>query len=505
LTVGTVHSFAWNHIVRPLAGPAGHPTWAKLELASKEQAARAMQSAIVHTFGPYADTRFVDSTVRRYMKMSLSQDEWSSVGQQYQDTAVEYDRQLEELGLVDFDGVVARAVLLVEGHAFVRKVLQARYPYLMVDEYQDLAPGLHRIVTSLALAQGGCELFAVGDPNQAIYGWTGTRPELLLELAEDGNVHRVDLRINYRCGAVIAEAGRRILGDESASPVTMRGGGSVVVRSEPGGLEAQAHYISDRIHELKSQGVPLHEIAVLAPTNYDCDELVEVMRKRDLPVAWRTEQYGLTALTVVIEASAAWVAHGREDSGYRLGDLIDQWRQLADPDEKKSVAVQVVHTLLAAKPDGSAREFVDYLVRVLTEHIGTGALRSDDRNELERMQYALSDAGTMQHYTVGELGRVRIRDDRVEVSTMSASKGLEFDHVFIAALEQGKLPHYKSAPGSEPWKEDRRKFYVSLTRARESVEVLYSGWYPTSWKPRYNGPSIFLSESGLLDDHGVGS
>jgi UvrD/REP helicase N-terminal domain len=64
----------------------------------------------------------------------------------------------------------------------------------MVDEYQDLAPGLHRIVTSLSLEKGRSTLCAVGDPNQAIYAWTGTRPELLLELANPGAVHRVDLQ-----------------------------------------------------------------------------------------------------------------------------------------------------------------------------------------------------------------------------------------------------------------------------------------------------------------------
>ncbi len=80
----------------------------------------------------------------------------------------------------------------------------------------------------------------------------------------------------------------------------------------------------------------------------------------------------------------------------------------------------------------------------------------------------------------------------------TTSKGLEFDHVFIAALEEGKLPFFKSVRGSAEWTEDRRKFYVSFTRARESVEVLYSGWYDTRWGRQHNGPSVFLRESGLV-------
>jgi len=81
---------------------------------------------------------------------------------------------------------------------------------------------------------------------------------------------------------------------------------------------------------------------------------------------------------------------------------------------------------------------------------------------------------------------------------MSSSKGLEFDHVFIVALEEGKLPFFASAKGSAEWAEDRRKFYVSFTRARESVDVLYSGWYETPYGTKRNGPSVFLREAGLV-------
>ena len=81
---------------------------------------------------------------------------------------------------------------------------------------------------------------------------------------------------------------------------------------------------------------------------------------------------------------------------------------------------------------------------------------------------------------------------------MTSSKGLEFDHVFIAAVEQGRLPYYSSRYQTPPWFEDRRKFYVSFTRARESVDVIYSGWYHAPFGVKRDGPSVFLFESGLV-------
>ncbi|RQM31952.1 ATP-dependent helicase [Rhodococcus ruber] len=497
--VGTVHSFAWSHIIRPFASAAGYPEWSKYALAPRGEANAAMREAIRRVFSPHEDTRYVDSTVRRHRKLCLTEEEWTATGPGIRAVALEYERLLRGNDYVDFDDVIAMAARLVEEHPFVRTVLHARYPYLMVDEYQDLAPGLHRIVTALSFDDGSTTLFAVGDPDQAIYGWTGTRPELLLELAGRESVHRVDLCINYRCGALIAAAGRRILGGDGPEAVTPREGGSVTIQCEPRGICAQANYIAGRILELQADEVPLHEIAVLAPTHDDCDELVTALRSYDIPVAWRADAYSSTPLTTTLESFAAWASCGREDSGYKLGDLLDQWQQLGDWEVLRVGTDDIVDVLLSAAADTSAGEFVETVVTIMESTGALNALRSDDANELVRMREALGPSGEMSHFSVRDLGRLRLRDGRVEVSTMSASKGLEFDHVFIAALEQGKLPFFNSARGSAAWNEDRRKFYVSFTRARESVEVLYSGWYMTKWGSRKSdGPSVFLRESGLV-------
>lgn len=499
VTVGTVHSFAWSHIIRPFASAAGYPEWSKYTLAPRGETTAAMREAIRRVFSPHEDTRNVGSTVKRNRKLCLAEDGWNATGPRIRAVALEYERLLRGRGYVDFDDVIVMAARLVEGYPFVRTVLHARYPYLMVDEYQDLAPGLHRIVTALSFDDGSTTLFAVGDPDQAIYGWTGTRPELLLELAAHESVHRVDLRINYRCGALIAAAGRRILGGDELTVVTSREGGSVTTRCEPGGLSAQANYIASRILELQADGFPLHEVAVLAPTHDDCDELVIALRNHGIPVAWRADSYLSTPLTITLESFAAWASCGREDSGYKLGDLLDQWQQLGDGEALRSGTDDVVAVLLAAAADTSAGEFVETVVAVMESTGALNALRSDDANELVGMREALGPSGDMAHFSVRDLGRLRLRDGRVEVSTMSASKGLEFDHVFIAALEQGKLPFYSSVRGSAEWDEDRRKFYVSFTRARETVEILYSGWYTAPWGGRKsNGPSVFLRESGLI-------
>ena len=105
------------------------------------------------------------------------------------EVARRYEDELEQRGLIDFQKLVRLAVEFVDGHPFIRKVLAARYPRLYVDEYQDLAPGLDRLVRAMCFNyRTDTELFAVGDPDQAILAFTGTRPELLEELARHGMV-----------------------------------------------------------------------------------------------------------------------------------------------------------------------------------------------------------------------------------------------------------------------------------------------------------------------------
>jgi DNA helicase-2/ATP-dependent DNA helicase PcrA len=496
--VGTVHSFAWTQIIRPFASPAGLPEWANYKLAPRPFEREAMRVAIQRVYGANADTRYVESTVRRNRKMCLPETGWDATGPQIRQVALAFEALLREEDYVDFDDVVTMAVRLVEEQPFVRKVLGARYPHLLVDEYQDLAPGLHRIVTSISLNGDSTTLFAVGDPDQAIFGWTGTRPELLLDLAQRDSVHRVDLRTNYRCGASIAATSRRILAAGGAETVTTRPGGTVNVRCEPGGLADQARFVAGKILALHQAGAPLHEIAVLAPTNADCDVAVAVLREYGIPVAWRADVYGQSPLTITLEALAAWAACGRESTGYRLGELLEQWQQFGDSDAARASTEEVVVVLMAADPGSTASSLVEAIVEVMERCETLSQLWLDDVNALASMRSALDQGGPLEAFSAHDLGRLRLRDGRVEVSTMSSSKGFEFDHVFIAALEEGKLPFFASAKGSAEWKEDRRKFYVSFTRARDSVDVLYSGWYRTAYGVRRNGPSVFLREAGLV-------
>jgi DNA helicase-2/ATP-dependent DNA helicase PcrA len=123
-----------------------------------------------------------------------------------------YEGLLRQGGMIDFDDMILIGLRLIESRRWVRRALRARFPVIVVDEYQDLGVSLHRIVESLCFG-GGSRLFAVGDPDQSIYGFTGARPELLRELANSPRVESVRLPFNYRSGPTIVRAAEIALGE----------------------------------------------------------------------------------------------------------------------------------------------------------------------------------------------------------------------------------------------------------------------------------------------------
>lgn len=498
--IGTVHSFALTRIVLPFAHPARMGEITELRIASRAAKDKALRDSLDEVF-PHAtrnQLRLARATIERYRKLMATEDQWRLSGPGLRDAARRYEARLRSQGVMDFDDVVACAVALVEQHEFVRRALTARYPHLYVDEYQDLAPGLDRLVKALCFDyRFASELFAVGDPDQAVFGWTGTRPELLTELADSPFVTPVRLQINYRCSTeIIARAqrllnGRRLISGE-------RVGGIVQAHFEPAGFAAQAKAAARLALQSRERGTPLHEIVVLCSTRDECTEAAAILRAVGVPAFVRGSEYEQTPVTLLIEALAAWAVLGREASGHRLGDLLRRWRDVLGAQWSMNAATLLVGQLTTWKDRGAepASQFLaDVLAAGLQAAIDAPD-RSDEAAAIADMTRALT-AGDLASASLADLAERARNVDRVEVTTTSSGKGLEFDIVLLLGADEGKMPHFSSSSDKEQLDEDRRKFYVSVTRAREQVHIFYSGFDDRYGRVRPNGPSRFLRLLGL--------
>src|SRR5699024_8278958 len=118
----------------------------------------------------------------------------------------------EQYRVWDFEGIVLKAVRLLQEHPEIAAVVKARFPIVMVDEYQDLGLGLHHLIETLL--EVGVEVTAVGDADQSIYGWAGGEPEYLNTLCARSDFSVRRLITNYRCGSSVVAAAELVLAEE---------------------------------------------------------------------------------------------------------------------------------------------------------------------------------------------------------------------------------------------------------------------------------------------------
>ncbi len=227
-----------------------------------------------------------------------------------------------------------------------------------------------------------------------------------------------------------------------------------------------------------------------------CTGAAAALQAVGLPVQIRSRDYPTTAVTLLLEACAAWACGGREDSGQRLGDLLGRFRGLA-PQVRGTRGDIALVRVLGESGDCTAPA-TDFVARLLSK---TGLLADLDAAG------AREDAAAVEQM-VAHLGRERavlaafaaraLRDGRVVVTTTSSSKGLEFDAVIIVGANKKLMPSWQSRTAEE-LAEERRRLHVSLTRARDSVDIYYSGQVAWRSKTETTGPSPYLGSLGLLN------
>lgn len=500
LFVGTVHSFALSVIVMPFARAAGRQALMGAELASLELQDLAFNRAFAAVLGRDTYDPLARATMDRLRRLSDYSGDPLLGGETIVELSRRYELELQSLEAYDFNDIMRHAVEMLGEHEWLRRVLISAFPHLYVDEYQDLPPSLHALVELLCFDQAvDATLFAVGDPDQAIYGFMGTRPELLRGLANRSRVKAVELEINYRCANDIIKASLQALG-ELRKVRGLTDGGDIIIEAPADGPEAQRTRAVELVRAAVDEGVPLEQILVVAQGNHERDLIVEDLRDAGVPVYARSDRdYRATRLTMAIEVLALYAA--TEPPPFtRLGPVLDDWEEALPDRLQHSQLTALVELLHRAEPAALAREFVASLAPIGLRQLAQRRRTSDDARELERMLGALEPGGALADLTIRDLGDRARAAGRVMAATLHGAKGLEFDVVIVCDVEEGRIPHWGSINSSNPadLEEDRRKFYVALTRARQRVHLVWAAWRISRRGNRY---AIKLSRfaEGLIE------
>ncbi|MBI2782453.1 MAG: ATP-dependent helicase [Chloroflexi bacterium] len=385
-------------------------------------------------------------------------------------TFAAYEAEIRRRGGLDFDDLVARALRLLEGSAAVLAEWRERCAHLLVDEAQDLDRAQLRL--ALLLAAPANRIFLVGDDDQSIYGWRLADVRRLLGLADEAlpNLTRVDLETNYRCPAPVLERAVRLVENnvERFAKVIRAGpnaaGRLVLAPSAADDVDRAAAVLASWPDDGGTR-------AVLARTNR---ELLPVVAA----ALWLSMPFRAAELRLPIESPLVdELLDAARANGPAEAPLITLGRL---PDRATVAATRAVNEETAAEDDSMDRR------AVATAVIGWAA----GEPTLDALRHAIAQ-------TRSKLDELRRDDAPLLLATAHGTKGLEFDHVAVIGLDDGRFPSARSvAEAVEPERaleEERRLAYVAWTRARRSLTLVYD---PGS-------PSLFLREAFDEDELGA--
>jgi DNA helicase II / ATP-dependent DNA helicase PcrA len=436
-----------------------------------------------------------------------------------------YERKLKAAGALDFDDLLVCAVKLLQKDAEIRTRLQQKYRYLLIDEYQDT--NKPQYLMAKILSEPNRNIFAVGDEDQSIYGWRGANIQNILNFEHDfPNCKIIRLEQNYRSTQTILKAASTVVSNNR-----MRKGKtlfSIGEKGEPLVLmitendDDEAERVATRIEEQIRVNVPRSEIALLYRTNAQSRALEESLKRRFIPYKivggirfyQRKEIKDMLAYLKLIEnlkddvsfrrvinypkrgigdATLAQLQAKANELGCSLLELISRSGQL-DFLASGAVAKLVKFAqLLDYLTKMAATLSLGQLMQLVADKTGTtvdlkaldpaeSQMRLENVEELiaSGAEYALEnvEAGVatflqeISLYT--DLDDYDRQSDTVTLMTLHGAKGLEFESVFITGLEDGLFPISRSLDDTAKLEEERRLFYVGMTRAKSRLTLSYA-------------------------------
>ncbi|MBK9387319.1 MAG: ATP-dependent helicase [Planctomycetes bacterium] len=358
---------------------------------------------------------------------------------------------------------------------------------------------MHKIVTTL-VDLAAVKVFAVGDPDQTVYDFTGAHPKYLDELANRADFRAIRLRFNYRSGGDLIVAGQAALAPEDGPrpylPDPKRvDPGKVVFKQAKDHLKGHAAAALEAVQEAIAEGVPPHEIAVLYRGKDEVlPQLREAFDSADLPYsAEKASIYAKTPLVRWLQQAAGWAISLFKEREIRFSEVLRIYEGLLSevgraPDglnlERRAA---LYATLRETDPDALLGQWLEKVDDDLGLRVALKASRRRSEDDLEDLTSLLkeSQSGEYKDHRVqdfAEDGRVR---GKVVVTTLHGSKGRQFDAVVIPGLVEGLMPQHTWNRSRRGWdeppkavlRETRRLFYVGFTRARHTVYLVYSSSY----------------------------
>ena len=442
-----------------------------------------------------------------------------------------YEEAKKKCRKIDFEDMLVQCRELFLKRSDVLKKWQDKFRYILVDEFQDVNQAQYDVVRMLAAPQDN--LFVVGDDDQSVYGFRGAKPGIMMEFMKDyPKAKQILLDINYRSSGYIVKGALRVIENnkirfQKKIEAFQKADETVHIQEVKDPVQ-EAEYVLEKMREYQKKGIAYTDMAVLYRTNVDARAISELLMEYQIPFIMKEHLSNIYEHFIAQDMISYFcLSQGEYDRKYFLQianrpnrffsresmkggkvtyeslrayykdkswmlDRIDQleWDMKMIKDKTPYAAIQYIRKRMGY--DEFLKEYAEYrrispedLFGVLEEiwqnSKGYGTIK-DWFIHVERYGEILKEQNRRQGETEG-----------VNLMTMHAAKGLEFDTVFVIEANEGSSP-YKKATADEEIEEERRLFYVAMTRAKRKLIISYT--------KEKNGkdmtPSRFVSEL-LLD------
>lgn len=445
----------------------------------------------------------------------------------------EYDNRLRRGNLIDFDDMLVYCYELLIERPDILKIWQNKFQYILIDEFQDINKIQYDIIKLLAKPEDN--LFIVGDDDQSIYRFRGAKPEIMLNFEKDyRNAQNVVLDINYRSTKKIVEGALRVVKNNNnrfhKNITTINPEGEEIVLKTFKELSEENQTIVDEVISYHKSGIPLSEIAILFRTNTQPRALLEKCMEYNLPFKMKDSMPNIYEHWIAKNImDYIKIAMGNRDRSLFLqianrpkrylnrecfSEAKIDINQIKEYYSDKDWMIERIEKLeydigmLASMDPYSAINYIGKgigYVEYLKEYADYRRIKVEELMEvLNEIQESARNYKSFEEWFMHideyakELNQqVKNKNDKsidsITMTTMHSSKGLEYNTVYIIDANEEITPHHKAILETD-MEEERRMFYVAMTRAKEHLHIY-------SVKERYNkelDTSRFVGEL-LLD------
>ena len=443
-------------------------------------------------------------SIKNYYSNSISSDTFKKI-------YIDYESELEARGKLDFEDMLSLTYELLSERSDILKAVQNRYRYILVDEFQDINFLQYNIIKLMAGEKQN--ITVVGDDDQSIYRFRGARPEIMLGFERDfRNVKKVFLDINFRSSTQIVNASTKLISFNSKRfPKNFKaknGDGAPVSLIEFKNPFLEVNSIIKDIKDYIKSGQDINNIAVLYRTNLSPRLLIERLMRNNIPFTIRDAIPNLfdhwvakdiisyIKLAINIGDKSDLLRISNKPNRYISRDSLSSSRANIETlfdyyDDKSYMIKRIVElrehlrTIKNLKP-ATALRYIRNVVgydEYIEEYCDMNGVESDDcYSILGDLENSAAEYNNFNDWFVhmdeykDELIEARKKsnenDKGVRLMTFHSSKGLEFDIVYIIDVNEGSVP-YKKAKGVDEIEEERRMFYVAMTRARKKLFICY--------------------------------